>query len=242
MHTSVPFQRVIIVGATSGIGKACARLLAGKGVKIGITGRRKHLLEELSSEFPDSMIPSAFDATSPDALIHLQELVQKLGGLDLLLFSSGWGQETHVLDETVELKTIALNVTAFTTIIGWAFRYFAEHGGHIAAISSIAGLRGSRYAPSYGASKAYQINYLEGLWCKAKKEHLPVCVTDIRPGFVDTAMAQGDKVFWSAPPEKAADQILHALRRTRKYVYITKRWSCIAWLVSRLPSWILQLL
>lgn len=240
MKATLPYTRAIVIGATSGIGRACAIELAKAGCIVGITGRRENLLHELTTLYPDSFVSSAFDATAHDALLQLEKLVIQMGGCDLFLFSSGWGQQSDTLDETIEMNTVALNVAAFTAIIGWAYRYCTQLGGHVAAISSVAGIRGSRFAPAYGASKAFQINYLEGLWSKAKKERLNVIITDIRPGFVDTAMAQGDRVFWSAPAEVAACQILTALVKKQKVVYITKRWTLIAALLRFIPSWILK--
>ena len=88
--------------------------------------------------------------------------------------------------------------------------------GHFVAISSIAGIRGSKIAPAYNASKAYQINYLEGLRQKAKRINKPVFVTDIRPGFVDTNMAKGEGLFWVASKERAAKQIFEIIKKRKE--------------------------
>lgn len=240
MKATLPYTRAIVIGATSGIGRACAIELAKAGCIVGITGRRENLLHELTTLYPDSFVSSAFDATAHDALLQLEKLVIQMGGCDLFLFSSGWGQQSDTLDETIEMNTVALNVAAFTAIMGWAYRYCTHYGGHVAAISSVAGIRGSRFAPAYAASKAFQSNYLEALWCKAKKERLKIDVTDICPGFVDTAMAQGDGVFWSASVESAARQIVSALVKRKKKVYITKRWAIIALLLHYIPAWVLK--
>jgi short-subunit dehydrogenase len=82
-------------------------------------------------------------------------------------------------------------------------------------------------APAYNASKAYQINYLSGLRKKMEKLQLPIYITDIKPGFVDTDMAKGEGKFWVAPVNKAASQIITAIKAKRKIVYITKRWRLI---------------
>ena len=103
------------------------------------------------------------------------------------------------------------------------------------AISSVGGLRGSRIAPSYNASKAFQINYLEGLRQKATKLKTDIFVTDIRPGFVDTAMAKGEGQFWVASVQKSTNQILDAINKKKKIVYITKRWKLIGIILKRLP-------
>jgi len=115
--------------------------------------------------------------------------------------------------------------------------YFQKQGsGHLANISSIAGLLGNGIAPSYNATKAYQINYFNGLRKKVKKLKLRIYLTDIRPGFVDTAILKGNGLFWIAPVDKAAKQIYAAIRKKKKKVYITKRWALIAFIIRLKPS------
>ena len=119
-----------------------------------------------------------------------------MNGLDLLVLSSGIGELNMDLDFLIEKQTIGTNVVGFTCICDWAFTYFAQQqSGHLTAITSVAGLRGSRYAPAYNATKAYQINYLEALRQKAASLQKNLFITDIRPGFVDTAMAKGEGLF-----------------------------------------------
>ncbi len=233
-------KKAIIVGATSGIGKELAQLLVSHNYKVGITGRRTELLEELKSQNPNAFFTRTFDVTDT-AIIeeNLNALVAELGGLDLLIISSGTGAINLKLDFEIENRTIDTNVSGFTCAADWGFNYFQnQKSGHLVAISSIAGLRGSGVAPSYYATKAFQINYLEGLRQKAKKTKQPIYVTDIRPGFVDTAMALGDGQFWVSTVEKATQQIFNAIKRKKKIVYVTKRWRIIAVVLKRLPRWI----
>nr|WP_299382463.1 SDR family NAD(P)-dependent oxidoreductase [Allomuricauda sp.] len=232
-------KKAIVVGASSGIGKQLAIGLVQLGYTVGITGRREELLDEMARLHPDTMIPYSFDCISEQVLDHLEVLVQKLGGLDLYIHSSGTGDLNESLDYTVEERTNSLNVAAFTKTIGWAYKYFQRQGhGHLVGISSIGGLRGSGVAPAYNASKAYQINYLEGLRQKSKKSNVPLVITDVRPGFVDTDMAKGDGQFWVATPTKAAKQIIRAILRKKERVYVTKRWTIFAIILKILPNWI----
>jgi short-subunit dehydrogenase len=234
-------KKAIVIGASSGIGKELALLLANQGYQVGITGRRTALLEELKLHHPDRFVVSTFDATDTStAPQHVQKLEADLGGLDLLIYSSGTGELNFALDFELEKPTIDTNVAGFTAITDWAFNYFKKQGGHIAVISSIAGIRGSRFAPAYNASKAYQISYLEALRQKAKHDKHPITITDVRPGFVKTAMAKGKGQFWVASVEKASSQILHALNRKKSVVYITKRWVIIAWLLKFMPRWLYE--
>jgi short-subunit dehydrogenase len=124
----------------------------------------------------------------------------------------------------------------FTAVAGFAMRLFMQQGaGHLVGISSVAAYRGGGAAPAYNASKAFVSNYLEGLRHKAFKAGLPVHITDVKPGFVDTAMAKGEKLYWVAPVEKAALQIQAAVDRREPHVIVTRRWRLIAELLRLLP-------
>jgi short-subunit dehydrogenase len=187
-------KRAIIIGATSGIGKGLAEILVENDYKVGITGRRTEMLEELKSQNPNSYFTKTFYITNTKIIPEkLEELTAELGGLDLLILSSGTGDLNEKLDFEIEKRTAETNVIGFTFVADWTFKYFEnQKSGHLVAISSVGGLRGSRIAPAYNASKSYQINYLEGLRQKATKLNQKFFVTDVRPGFVDTEMAKGE--------------------------------------------------
>ena len=230
-------KNAIIIGATSGIGKELARLLVDDGFKVGITGRRTELLESLKSENPASYFIKAFDVKdTKTAEEKLEELTTELGGLDLVILSSGTGDINDKLDFEIEFRTIETNVIGWTFIADWTFKYFEKQKyGHLTAISSIGGLRGSRQSTSYNATKAYQINYLEGLRQKATKLKEQIFVSDIRPGLVNIEMAKGEGLFWVMPVEKTAQQIYKAIKKKKKIAYVTKRWKLIASIVKRIP-------
>jgi short-subunit dehydrogenase len=230
-------KKAIIIGATSGIGKGLAQKFADKNYIVGITGRRTELLDELKSQNPTLFFTKAFDITDTITIVeNLEDLTRQLGGLDLLIISSGTGDLNEKLDYEIEKRTIETNVTGFTCVSNWAFNYFEKQkAGHLVAISSVGGLRGSRIAPAYNATKAYQINYLEGLRQKATKLKSHIFVTDVRPGFVDTAMAKGEGQFWVASVDKATNQIFDAIKKKKKIVYITKRWKIIGTILKGIP-------
>lgn len=230
-------KTVIIVGATTGIGKALAECYAEDGWVIGAAGRRKALLEELQETLPTEVIIQEMDvADTATARLRFESLVSAAGGVDLVVITAGIGYIDPSLPWEKERETIAVNVEGFAAIAHAAFRIFMEQGyGHLAGVSSIAAIRGGA-SPVYNASKAFVSNYLQGIRYLAAKRGLPVYVTDIQPGFVDTAMAQGDRLFWVASPEKAARQIFKALERRRPHVYITRRWRLIGWLLKVLPE------
>lgn len=229
-------KKVIIIGATSGIGKALARLYAQNKWLVGISGRRNPLLDILQKEFPDNIVTECFDVTEKDNIECIKNLTQQLGGLDLLIYNSGYGEPSEDLNLEIDKNTTNINVNGFMEIVNFTFNYFVlEQKGQIAATSSIAGIRGNSFAPAYSASKAYMSTYMEGLYIKAKKLKLPVFITDIQPGFVQTKMAKSEKQCWVSSPEKAALQIYRAIENKKRRAYITKRWWLIAKLMYLMP-------
>ena len=232
-------KKALIIGATSGIGKALARELVKNEYTVGITGRRKNLLQKIQKESPERIQIEAFDSTQPDALKHVESLVKKLGAIDLMIISAGVGHMNFDLDYAKENETNQLNVIAFSQMVNWGIHYFESQGhGHLVNLSSVASLRGGRAAPAYNASKAYQSNYFEGIAQRLVKSKLPIYTTDVRPGFVKTAMAKEPKMFWVATKEKAAYQIFRSIQKKKRIVYITKRWRIIAWILKGIP-WLL---
>jgi short-subunit dehydrogenase len=242
LSTFMKMKKAIIIGATSGIGKSLAELLIREGYEVGVTGRREELFQSIKTQEPSRIIFKKMDVQDLSTLEPIcNELVSQMGGLDLLIFSAGIGEENKNLNFDVEHNVIKTNVQGFTCIADWALRYFKQQGyGHLVNISSIAGIRGNGIAPSYNATKAYQINYLEGLRINVKEYGLSITITDARPGFVNTAMAKGEGLFWVAPVQKAAEQIFEAIKHKKKVVYITKRWRLIGLILKIIPFSILK--
>jgi short-subunit dehydrogenase len=160
-------------------------------------------------------------------------------GVDLVVISSGVGFINKDLEWPQEKKTIDVNVLGFAAMSNVAMHHFLpKASGHLVGISSIAALRGSSLAPAYNASKAFISNYLEGMRMKAVQSGSSITVTNIQPGYVDTAMAKGKGKFWVASPDEAAEQIYGAIKRRRKHVYVTKRWMLVAWLLKIMPDFL----
>jgi len=168
---------------------------------------------------------------------RLRSLIEEMGGVDLFVISSGVGYENPNLDWKPEAETIAVNVTGFTCMVNAAVQHLSmRKKGHLVGISSVAAIRGHGSAPAYGASKAFETSYLQAIRHRFAKSHLPVSVTIVQPGFVDTAMAKGEGLFWVAPVEKASRQIFRAIQKKKALVYVTKRWRAIGWLLRLLPD------
>lgn len=156
--------------------------------------------------------------------------------MDLFVYNSGYGEASKNLSWETDKATTLINVNGFAETTNYAFNYFVKQGyGQIAATSSVAAYRGNSWAPAYNASKAYMSNYLEGITIKAGRLKANIAVTDIQPGFVQTAMAKGSKLFWSASVQKATLQIFHAIEKKKRKVQVTKRWALIAWLFKWMP-------
>ena len=212
-------QKIAIIGATSGIGRRMTELYAEKEQRIGISGRRLELLEEIKHQFPQQIEYECFDVTGKENISHLKSLVNKLGGLDILVISAGTGELSKELSWKIDKTTVDTNVNSFIEIANWAFNFFAtQDHGQLVTISSIAAIRGGSWAPAYNASKAFQSSYFEGLSIKARRMRKDITVTCVEPGFVDTKMAKGDGIFWLVPVDKAARQIISAIKNKKRKV------------------------
>mgnify|MGYP000114910314 CR=1 FL=1 len=201
-------KRAIVIGATSGIGRGLAECFAAQGYAVGLVGRRENLLKEIAQADPAAYRFAVADVTRP-------------------------AETVAALEETA----ILTNVLGWTAVADWAYnRFERQGGGHLVIVSSVGGLRGGGAAPAYNASKAYQINYAEGLRQRFARLRIPVRVTDVRPGLTATAMARGEGLFWVMPVERVVGQILRAIRRRKAVVVVTRRWRLVAWILRRLPD------
>ena len=233
-------KTAIIVGASSGIGQEVAKLLLADGWRLGIAARREEPLMELKAKAPGSVEVMTIDVTKLDAGERLQSLIERLGGMDLYFHASGIGKQNRALKEDIELGTMETNAVGFTRMIGAAYRYFAEKGeGHIAAITSIAGTKGLGPAPAYSATKALQATYIQALEQQAHQRGLKIRFTDIRPGFVDTALLNDDFPYpMLMRPEKVARDIVRSIYHHRHVRVIDCRYRILTFFWRLIPRWI----
>lgn len=228
-------KRAIVMGASSGIGLEVAKLLMAQGWKVGVAARRVELLQDLGAAAVERI-----DVTADEATEGMQRLITKLGGMDLYFHASGIGKQNRELGEDIELATLKTNGVGFTRMIGEAYRYFAkQESGHIAAITSIAGTKGLGPAPSYSATKAMQNVYLQALEQQARSRGLDIVFTDVRPGFVDTALLAGDFHYpLMLRPEKVAQEIVCAINHRQHIRVIDWRYRILTAVWRRIPRWI----
>jgi NADP-dependent 3-hydroxy acid dehydrogenase YdfG len=202
------------------------------GWTVGVAARREEPLRELGAAAWQQI-----DVTQDDAAARLRQLIAALGGMDLFFYASGIGKQNRELREDIELATMQTNAMGFTRMVGEAYRYFAEQGsGHIAAITSIAGTKGLGPAPSYSATKAMQNVYLQALEQQAHARGLNIRFTDIRPGFVDTALLSGDFHYpMMLKPEAVAKDIVRTIRNRRHIRVIDWKYRLLTAVWRRIP-------
>ena len=237
-------MRVVIIGASSGMGLEVAKLFIARGYQVGVAARREDRLQTLKQEAPDRVVTATIDVTTDDAPERLRDLIGQLGGMDLFFYSSGIGKQNRTLTPDIELATVNTNGLGFTRMIGEAYRFFAERGeGHIAAITSIAGTKGLGPAPSYSATKAFQNVYLQALEQQANASGLKIRFTDIRPGFVNTDLLNDNFRYpMMLSPEKVSRQIVKAIDSKRHIMVIDWRYAILTALWRRLPRPLWRLL
>lgn len=232
-------MRIIIIGATSGIGCEVAKLYIAQGWQVGVAGRRTEELETLRKEAPEQVSTQVLDVTLEDAPCRLQSLIDKVGGMDIFLLSSGIGKQNPTLTPDIELRTAATNVEGFIRLTTAAYHYFEKQGyGHIAAISSIAGVKGLGIAPAYSATKRFQNTYLDALDQLSRMNGLNIHFTDIRPGFVATPLLKDDNYPLLMKAPQVAACIVKAISKKKRIVVIDWRYRILVFFWKLIPHWI----
>lgn len=232
-------KKVIIIGATSGIGEEIAKIYIAQGWQVGVAGRREEALTVLAATAPAQVKTQVIDVTSADAPEQLQSLIEKLGGMDLFLLSSGIGSQNVKLEPEIELNTARTNVEGFIRMVTAAYRFFKEQGsGHLAVISSVAGTKGLGSAPAYSATKRFQNTYIDALAQLARMERLPIQFTDIRPGFVATALLKNRKYPLLMRADSTAQHIVKALTNKKRVAIIDTRYAILVFFWQLIPRWV----
>lgn len=234
-------KRIVIIGASSGIGKKIASDFANAGWNVAIAARREDKLKEIADRHPDTIIYSAIDITGSNAVEKFYDLIYNNGGMDVLLLASGVGFANPELEPGIDESILQVNVKGFTKIINAAYKYFKNtanlHKGRIAAITSIAGTKGLGLAPTYSASKRYQQNYLQAIDQLAHIQHVNVGITDIRPGFIRTDLLDPEKAYpLTMAVDYAAPLIEKAILRGSRVATIDLRWNIIDKLWRMIPN------
>jgi short-subunit dehydrogenase len=236
-------RTAVIIGASSGIGEALARELHKAGWQLGLLARRIDKLKALAADLDTCVSVGFCDVSKSDCTDNFNAMIEELGGADLVIISAGCGYLSPTHNNTQDEEMVSVNITGFIAIAQATCAHFQTRGnGHLAAITSVAALRGNGEATTYAASKAFQSVYLDGLRHAMRQARIPVTITELQPGFVDTAMMKTRvplsplvRRLLVADASTAARQMLRAIRRKQKHAYITRRYAPIASLLKLMP-------
>ena len=234
-------KKIIIVGASSGIGKQVALNFIADGWKVGVAARREEALKELKLQIPAQVEYEVIDITSADATSRLNALIDKLGGMDIYFHCSGVGHQNTKIDIKVEVDTVCTNALGFTQMSVAAYNYFKDNKkqGQIAVVSSIAGTKGLGGCRSYSETKRYNYIYLDCLEQLSRMQNVNITFTDIRPGFVTTALLDdGQKYPMQMSVEYAAKKIFKAVKRRKRVAVIDWKYSILVSFWKLIPRWL----
>jgi decaprenylphospho-beta-D-erythro-pentofuranosid-2-ulose 2-reductase len=240
-------QRVLIMGATSAIAEATARLFAARGDALFLVARNAERLQATSQDLKvrgaaaaETLVLDARDANQLPAMVEVA--TQRLGGLDAALIAHGTLTDQAAAQRSVELlrdefETNALSMMAVCTVL--ANQFEAQGRGVIAVISSVAGDRGRQSNYVYGSAKAAVTAFTSGL--RQRLYPRGVKVVTIKPGFVDSPMTASFKkgVLW-ATPDKVARDIVRAMSSGTGVRYTPGFWRLIMWIIRSIPETIFQ--
>lgn len=223
-------KRVWVVGASSGIGEACANALLSQGAKVALSSRRVERLNQIAlNRAIDQTLVIPLDVTNDSQLQDgYKTILDAWGGIDLLLFVSGMYVPLRAdnFDIKIAEKTIDANLLGPMRAVALVLPdMIRAHLGHIAIVGSVAGYSGLPKALAYGPSKAAIINFCENLYY----DLLPtgVSVHMISPGFVATeATAQNDfEMPALITADVAAQEILTGIQEGEFDIHFPKRFS-----------------
>jgi decaprenylphospho-beta-D-erythro-pentofuranosid-2-ulose 2-reductase len=236
-------RKILIVGATSAIAQAAARVWAARGDAVFLVGRDSARLESIAADLAirgaarvDSAVMDAIDLQAHAAVI--ERAAASLGGFDTALVAHGTLSDQAACQNSVEqtlaeINVNALSVVALLTLL--ANRFERERAGTIAVISSVAGDRGRGSNYVYGSAKALLGTFLSGL--RQRLHRAGVAVVTLKPGFVDTPMtaAFAKGALW-AQPSRVAAGLVRAIDRGTPVAYLPGFWRPIMFLVRAVPE------
>lgn len=233
-------KKIIIIGASSGIGARIATDFARAGWRVGIAARRENRLKDIQSVCPDNIIYKTIDVTAADCVGRFYDLIEMIDGMDVLLYAAGVGFQDPDLNQTKLTDTLQTNVVGYARILSAAYKYFRDtanvHTGQIAAITSVAGTRGMGIAAAYSSSKRFQQTFMDSLEQLAYTQRVNVRFTDIRPGFVRTDLLDAKHDY---PMIMSVDYVCplieRAIMKRKRRAVIDSRWKVIVGLWRMIP-------
>jgi len=236
-------MRVVITGASSGIGLALARHYLERGASVAVCARRGELLQTLAAEFPDKVFCYALDVRDAAAIrVAAADFVARAGVPDIVIANAGVSRGT--------LTEYAEDIEAFqqvmdVNVLGMAktFQPFiapmrAAQRGKLVGIASVAGFRGLPGSEAYSASKAAAISYLESLRVELRDSGIKVVT--ICPGYIRTPMTDVNdfNMPFLLDADDAARRIARVIGRGTTFAVIPWQMNVAGWLLRRLPNWL----
>ncbi len=236
-------SHVLILGATSGIAIAFARLLIARGASLFLVARDPEKLRAVEMDLRtrgtasvESRVLDLNDTASHPAL--LADAVNTLGVIDLAFLAHGILGDQAETESSFPAAAAVLetNLLSAASLITWLANYFEANGrGTLAVLSSVAGDRGRRSNYIYGASKAGLNTLLAGV--RNRIDRSGVNVLTIKPGWVDTPMTAGiEPNLLFVSPQRAARDILRAIVKRKDVAYVPRFWAVIMFIVRCLPE------
>jgi decaprenylphospho-beta-D-erythro-pentofuranosid-2-ulose 2-reductase len=236
-------QKILIIGATSAIAEATARLFAARGDRLHLLARNRERLETMAKDLKirgaESVSFDVFDVNDiPGHTALLDAANAALDGIDVALIAHGTLPDQKACEQDFSVALEELNTNAIGTLsllTHLANRFEQQRHGVIAAISSVAGDRGRQSNYVYGTAKAAVTTFLQGLRNRLSKSG--VTVLTIKPGFVDTPMTADFRkgLLW-ASPERVGHDILKAISASRDVLYTPWFWRPVMTLICSIPE------
>ncbi|MBA3953775.1 SDR family NAD(P)-dependent oxidoreductase [Candidatus Dependentiae bacterium] len=247
-------KKAIVIGASSGMGREIAKLLSKEGYNVGLVARRISLLESLQKEIATPTFIKQIDVTHPSARQQLQELIEKMGGLDLMVISISAYLDNRNATAKNEAdfnpqktwsekeRTLDVDAKGFIAMADVALDFFKAQGsGHLVGISSTSGQRGVAYSPEYSAAKACTSYYMEGIRNYLKQNNLPVKVTDVVAGYVaveHSRLGEDPSAYWEVTVEQAGKTIVEGIKKQKQVIYVPSKVWIVSFLLKHLPDYI----
>ena len=235
-------KRVLITGATRGLGLGMARHFAARGYTLALTGRKQVELDQLKSELAGgvTVITRVLEITDYDAIGDcIGEVAAELGGLDIVVANAGVGVGTPTGKGNFDAirQTIDINITGAIATCESAIALFREQGyGQLVGITSVAKLRGSKGMSAYCSSKAALSIYLESARCDTFDE--PIVVTELAPGYIDTDINKDLKNRpFLVSAEKGTGIMVDLIEKQVQTSFVPPwPWKAVASVLRRLPT------
>lgn len=238
-------RKILIVGATSAIAEAVARIFAARGDALFLVARNSERLQAIAADLGVRGAVRAATATLDvtDFSAHqaiIDQAERELGGLDTVLIAHGTLSDQAQCEKSVDALRREFDINALSTmalLTKLANTFEARRSGTLAVISSVAGDRGRQSNYVYGSAKAAVSAFLSGLRQRLAKSNVDVLT--IKPGFVDTPMTAGiaNKGALWAKPDQVAAGIVKAIDKRRSVVYLPWFWSLIMSTIRHIPEY-----